>query len=97
MDIGGSDATADRVACETVKTAADNTVGACTYTPVASYPGVVYAETGTRTIDFNCADFMWDKNDCGQPEDGQVPLKTGRSTSPETLLAPGPEPSCAAR
>ena len=90
VDISGDDATADRVACESVKTEADDTVGACTYTAVAEYPGVVHAETGTRTIDFNCAEFMWDKHDCGQPEDGQVPLKTGRSTSPETLLAPGP-------
>ena len=87
--ITGPDATADRGACESVKTTADNTVQACTYTPVTPYPGVVHAETGTRTIDFNCADFMWDKGDCGQPED-QTPPKTGRSTSPSTLLAPGP-------
>ena len=89
VDITGADAAADKGACEIVKTTADATVGACTYTAVAAYPGVVNSELGVRTVDFNCGAFMWDKNDCGQPEDGQVPLMTGRSTSPATLLPPG--------
>ena len=33
------------------------------------YRATIFAETGTRTPDFNCAEFFWDGGDCGEPHD----------------------------